>query len=193
MEMHDPAAGELFSVSDPPTGTEDFIRLFSEHQRELFKFIFTLVPSHADADDILQDTSVILWQKYTEFSAGTSFFAWASQVAYNKVRDFRKKAARSRLRFWTDDLIEAIAATRLADQELLDQQRILLAGCVRELAPADRELIRQCFAGALSIKAVAEQSGRPVNTVYKAMNRIRKALMDCVGRAKRREEAKKGT
>jgi RNA polymerase sigma-70 factor, ECF subfamily len=176
-------------VNDASARTEEFIRLFSEHQRELFKFTFTLVPSHADAEDILQETSVILWRKFSEFSVGTDFFRWAAQVAYNKVREFRKKAARNRLRFWTDDLIEAIAATRLADQELLDQQRILLAGCVRELSPADRELIRRCFAGKLTIKAVAEQIGRPVNTVYKTLNRIRRALIDCVAQTQQRERS----
>ncbi|MBN1395825.1 MAG: sigma-70 family RNA polymerase sigma factor [Pirellulales bacterium] len=155
----------------------------------MFKFIFTLVPSHADADDILQDTSVILWQKFGEFAVGSNFLRWASTVAFNKVRDFRKKLARDRLRFWTDDLIEAIAETHWSERESLVRQRSLLAGCVRELDQRDRELIRQYFSRRLTIKAVAEQLGRPANTVYKALNRVRKALMDCVAREEGRNRA----
>ena len=76
------------SISDVPNtetdasgGDELFLRLYSEHQRELFKFSFTLVPNHSDADDILQDTSVILWRKFAEFTPDSNFFRWASQVA----------------------------------------------------------------------------------------------------------------
>jgi RNA polymerase sigma-70 factor (ECF subfamily) len=136
-----------------------------------------------DAEDLLQETSVILWRKFDEFQSGTDFFRWAAQVARNKARDFRKGAARNRHRYWSDDLIESIAETRLTDSEWLMEQRSLLANCVRMLAPADRELIRRCFERSLSVKTVAEHLGRPVNTLYKALNRIRKVLMDCVDRA----------
>jgi RNA polymerase sigma-70 factor, ECF subfamily len=169
--------------------TEEFVRLFSENQRELFKFIFLLMPNRVDAEDILQETSVILWRKFGEFRSGTDFFHWAAQVARNKVRDFRKGAARDRHRFWDDDVIESIAETRLMDSDSLAAQRTLLADCVRKLAPVDRELIRRCFGGDLSIKTVAEHLGRPVNTIYKALNRIRKMLMDCVDNAQRQEES----
>jgi RNA polymerase sigma-70 factor (ECF subfamily) len=165
--------------------TEEFVRLFSEHQRELSKFIFLLVPNRAEADDILQETSVILWRKFGEFQSGTSFFHWAAQVARNKVRDFRKHAARDRHRFWSDELVESIADTRFSDDEILMQQRTRLAECVRQLTPVDRELIRRCLAGSLTVKAVAEHLGRPVNTLYKALNRIRRVLVACVERAER--------
>ena len=69
----------------PPNGasaqTEEFVRLFSEHQRKLFKFIFLLAPDHAEAEDVLQETSVILWRKFGEFQSGTDFFRWAAQIA----------------------------------------------------------------------------------------------------------------
>ena len=167
--------------------TEEFVRLFSEHQRELSKFIFLLVPSRAEAEDIMQETSVILWRKFGEFQRGTDFFRWAAQVARNKVRDFRKEAARDRHRFLSDELIESIAETRLKNSDLLAQQRTLLTGCIRKLAPVDQDLIQRCLARKLSIKVVAEHLSRPVNTIYKALNRIRKMLMDCVEKAQQQE------
>jgi RNA polymerase sigma-70 factor, ECF subfamily len=185
--MNSDPSPEACEPGDVSKRTEEFVRLFSEHQRELLKFIFLLVPSRTDAEDILQETSVILWRKFYEFQSGTDFFRWAAQVARNKARDFRKQSARNRHHFWSDDLIESIAETRLRDDDLLMQQRDLLAGCMRMLTATDRELIRRCFAANLSIKAVAERLGRPANTVYKALNRIRKLLMDCVDRAGRRE------
>jgi RNA polymerase sigma-70 factor (ECF subfamily) len=167
--------------------TEEFVRLFSEHQRELFKFIFLLVPSHADAEDILQETSVILWRKFGDFQRGTDFFRWAAQVARNKVRDLRKSAARDRHQFWSDDVIDSVAETRLSDSDSLSKQRTRLADCIRRLAPVDRELIRRCYGRDISFKMAAERLGRPINTVYKALNRIRKMLMGCVDSVQQRE------
>jgi RNA polymerase sigma-70 factor, ECF subfamily len=178
--------GSLATGSDSSCN-EEFLRLYSQHQRELFKFIFLLVPNHANAEDILQDTSVVLWRKFGQFSRGTDFFRWAAQIARYKVLEYRKKATRDRHLFWQDDLIEAIAETRLADSDRLLEQRNLLAQCVRKLAEADRELLLRCFAKGRTIKAVAGHIGRPVNTVYKALNRIRNALIDCVEKARWRE------
>ena len=160
---------------------------FRSISAELFKFIFLLAPDHAEAEDVLQETSVILWRKFGEFQSGTDFFRWAAQIARNVVRDFRKKAARDRHQFWNADVIESIAETRLSDNDSLMQQRTLLAGCVRTLMPADRELMRRCFGRNRTIKAAAERLGRPVNTVYKALNRIRRILMACVEKAQRQE------
>jgi RNA polymerase sigma-70 factor, ECF subfamily len=182
-----PENADFPSPSGDSAHAEEFVRLFSEHQRDLLKFIFLLVPIHAEAEDILQETSVILWRKFGEFQRGTDFFRWAAQVARFKVRDFRKKTARDRHRFWTDDLIEAIAETRLTENDSLMQQRNLLAACMQKLTTIDRELIQSVFRQGTSIKMVAECLGRPVNTVYKALNRIRKTLLDCVERAKRQE------
>ena len=166
---------------------EEFARLFAQHQRELFRFIFLLVPSHANAEDIFQETSVVLWRKFDEFAAGTDFFRWAAQVARFKAQEYRKKATRDRHVFWQDDLIEAIAEARLESNDEIVEQRNLLARCVQKLAATDRELIILCFTKRCTIKAVAEDIGRPTNTVYKALNRIRSTLIDCVERTRRQE------
>ncbi len=168
--------------------TEEFVRLFSEHQQDLFKFIFLLVPNRPAAEDIMQETSVVLWRKFGEFQPGTDFFRWAAQVARFKIRDFRKAASRDRHRFWSDELVQSIADTRLDSGDLLVRQRTFLADCLRSLPVIDRELIRRCYGERSTIKYVAEQLGRPVNTVYKALNRIRKTLMDCVEKAQHVEE-----
>src|SRR5262249_20100963 len=43
---------------------EDFVRLFSRSQHRILRFIHSLVPNLSEAEDILQETSVILWKKW---------------------------------------------------------------------------------------------------------------------------------
>lgn len=54
---------------------------------------------------------------------------------------------------------------------------------MRKLHPSDRQLVQRCYSEASpSFKAIAKDLGRPVNTVYKALNRIRRVLHQCIDR-----------
>ena len=53
------------------------IELFSSNYNRIKSFIFSLVPNTSDADDVMQETSRIIWEKFEEFEVGTNFLAWA--------------------------------------------------------------------------------------------------------------------
>ena len=55
--------------------TTDAIRLISQLQPALLAYILTLHRNHTDAQDILQETNDVLWQKISLFQEGTSFIA----------------------------------------------------------------------------------------------------------------------
>ena len=52
---------------------EEFVRLLSGVQRKLFLFVFTMVPNVVEAEEIVQSTSVVLWQKFSQFRKGRIF------------------------------------------------------------------------------------------------------------------------
>src|SRR5260221_14261610 len=89
--------------------------LMTQHQRRIFGYIYTLVPDRHDAEDLLQETSVVVCEKFREFTQGTDFVAWACQIAWWRVRAARQKFARSEGVF-DDSVLEAVAhtATELA-------------------------------------------------------------------------------
>ena len=122
---------------------EEFLRLFLLNQRRIYSYILTLLPRAADADDLLQETSMTLWRKRGEFAAGTSFGAWACAVAYNLVRNFRVKHSHDKLMF-DEDLLNQVSArvTRMGHE--LDRQREVLEFCLAKLPP--RETIGHRFA-----------------------------------------------
>ena len=76
--------------SDP---SQDFVALFLAHQARIYAFIVTLLGNRSDADDVLQETGITLFQKFSTFQPGTDFLAWACRVAKNKVMDFGSAAA----------------------------------------------------------------------------------------------------
>lgn len=57
-----------------------------------------------------------------------------------------------------------------------------------KLPPADHELFDLRYHLDLSAKNIAEQLGRPLSTVYNAINRIRRTLAECVEQAMNRAD-----
>src|SRR5579862_6140434 len=85
-----------------------FLRLFLQNERRLYAYILTLLPHRADADDVLQEASLVMWDKFDENRPPADFTAWGCRIAYFKVLDFRKKRQRSRV-FFSETMLERVA------------------------------------------------------------------------------------
>lgn len=157
--------------------------LLLSHQRRLFQYIFTLLPNLQDAEDVLQETNLVVWSKLDQFQPGTSFFAWAARIAQHKVMKHREKAGNRRRLVWDDTAVELIADDAVVETQDVDSVRAALQHCLTKLRQEDRELVSRRYAAGASGKRLAEELGRPQNSVYKSLGRIRQALLDCITRA----------
>lgn len=151
----------------------------TRHQRQIFGYIYTLVPNRSDAEDILQETSLVICEKFDDFKEGTDFVAWASQIAWWNVRRARQKFARSKVVF-DDEVVEAISTTAIAMTDELDLRHEALAHCLGKLHPRDRDLVLIRYEPGGGVEAAAKRSGRSLEAAYKALTRLRKLLHDCV-------------
>jgi len=160
---------------------EEFIKLFTRYQRRVFLFILSQVPSPVDAEEIHQETNVIIWRKFDRFELGTNFLAWACQIANYEVLKYRSRQRRDRHLF-SDEFVRQVASDAIEQAEELEQRRQHLAVCLSKLRNNDRELIQQRYSAGESGKSVAELIGRPINSVYQSLSRIRRTLLECVNR-----------
>ena len=153
--------------------------MMTQHQRRIFSYIYTLVPDRHDAEDILQETSLVICDKFHEFQSGSDFVAWACQIAWWRVRASRQKFARSKVIF-DDSVLEAVANTAATMAEEIDLRHSALEQCLRKLHQRDRELIMTRYEPGCDVTEAASRSGRSLVAAYKALGRIRKLLLDCV-------------
>ena len=169
------------ATTEPATITPsgEFVQLFTHHQRRLFLYILSQVSNPVDAEEILQETNVVIWSKCAKFQPGTNFLAWVSQIANFEVMKFRTRKRREKLVF-SDEFLETVAQTSLERSEELESRRAALVDCLNRLRPKDRELIQQRYAPGERGKHLAEQIGRPANSVYQSLGRIRRSLLDCI-------------
>lgn len=157
------------------------------NQRRILAYVATMVPNLADAEDIVQEASSVMWAKFDEFTPGTQFHSWAFKIAHYKVLEHRRRTGRDKLVF-SEGLLEQIAVEASEQSGAIESQSRFLGECLQELTPSNRRLIEQRYQQGAKIKDLAVQIGRSVVTVRKQLQASHAILLECVER-KREQEA----
>src|SRR3954451_19751426 len=118
----------------PAERMDEFVLLLGQHQRRIFLYVLSLAPRWSDAEEIVQETNLVLWREFGTFQPGTNFAAWACRVALNQVLAWRKKRQRDRLQF-SEAFLTAVADDTADRADALDERCRALAGCVEKLPP----------------------------------------------------------
>jgi RNA polymerase sigma-70 factor, ECF subfamily len=148
-------------------------------QAGLYSYILTLLPWPDQANDVLQETNLVLWREADEFSPESNFQAWACRVAYFQVLTYRRRSQRSRMVFG-DAFLEGLAQQAAAGEENADEERQFLRQCLKELSTDEQELLHKRYDAGKSVKAIATELDESPNSVAVTLFRIRQALMKCV-------------
>lgn len=159
----------------------EFVRLLTRHSSQLFGFVLTLCLNRADAEDVFQNASVVLWEKFDSFESGTNFFAWACRIAYFEALYARRKS--SRVRTLSDAAWQALATDALHAADETEQRQDALAECLERLKPTDRELLQQRYFSQRSIAEIAASYSKSVHSVYRALGRVHDSLLHCMRRS----------
>jgi RNA polymerase sigma-70 factor (ECF subfamily) len=173
-----------------PEETRDplvFSELLRDGRSRVFGYLLALVQNLADAEDLYQQTALLLWEKFDQYEPGTDFGSWATTVAHYTALNFLRTQSRRRA------LFSAAAMERLAmvQGELKSSHGTArsdaLAKCVASLPDSERRLVRLRYEGEQSVEDIAAQERRTVGAVYTALSRIRKSLLACVEQRVARE------
>jgi RNA polymerase sigma-70 factor, ECF subfamily len=174
-------------MTRPADPTQEFMRLFLQAEPRIYGYIRSQVLQRADAEDLLQETASVLWSKFEQFLPGSDFVAWACQIARFKVQHYHRARGRNRLVF-TDDFLEIVAETTEAMSGALGDLEATLAQCMEKLKQPEREVVERSYATDATLRQVAAELGRPIDTVKSILARARRNLYDCIRRAMRREQ-----
>jgi RNA polymerase sigma-70 factor (ECF subfamily) len=167
----------------PSPQHDQFVELFVRSQARIFAYVATLLPNRDDAEEVFQQTSLVLWKKWREFDPSRDFVRWACGMAHLEVRNFLRKHAHSGRLSLSDDVLAEVARARLEMHDVLESRRQALRRCLERLEQGKREVLERCYAGQDSIKTIAAELGQPPNVLYMTLKRLRRALFDCVNRA----------
>jgi RNA polymerase sigma-70 factor (ECF subfamily) len=166
-------------LPEPPS--VDYLSSVSRAQRSLYAFILTLVRQAADAEDVLQETNVVLWQKAAEFDTTRPFMPWALRIAHLQAMAHLKRQKRVPMTF-DEPLLAELAEEAIAESAELDSRRQALAGCLQRLPTRQRELIARRYQPGGSVNELARQAGKTPKAMSEMLRRVRRALLTCIER-----------
>ncbi len=159
-----------------------FLRLFIHHEQTLRIYARTLAPTLDDADDVLQEASMVMLRKFKQLESYDYFLQWAKVIIRFEALHSRRKFARDRLVF-SDELLIMLAVDFEADaltEDALMQERVYLRRCLGKLSSSHQELLLAPYAGSGRVKDLAERSRRTSNSLYKLLGRLRAKVQNCI-------------
>lgn len=164
-----------------PGQLDEVLALFDRYQRRLHLFILSVLPDPAAAEEVLQETNIVVWRKFDQFRPDTDFRAWVFRIAHFEVRKYLDRSRRRGLLFGPE-IMDELASVYVEQESALEDRRELLPGCIEKLPAADRDLIDRVYGQGIEVAALSGETGRKGTSIYRSLRRIRQWLFDCVER-----------
>ena len=163
-----------------------FIKLLAANENRLNRFVLTLVPSWNDAEDIVQETKLRLWEQYDSYDTDKDFGSWACTIAYFQILTHRNRSSRSRIIF-SQNLVDHLSRDLAGAAAKTDSRFDYLEQCIKKLSRWQRDLLlRSCDEDYTSQK-VASQLGRTAEAIRQSLLRIRRKLYRCIEDVRQKE------
>ncbi len=159
---------------------EAFLHLYATCHYRILAYILSLVPNETDAEDLMQETTMVMWRKFKQFEMGTDFVAWGMAIARYEVLDARKR--QKSMMFFDDEVLQALEADSLYMIKQSDSSLDILKACLDKLCKNDQQLIYLRYFEDHSIKNISSRTGRNLKTVYRTIARIHDNLLECLRR-----------
>jgi RNA polymerase sigma-70 factor (ECF subfamily) len=173
---------------DSNAAQQRFLSLFLRSEREIFRYVAAMIPNVKDAEDIVQQTALALWEKFDTYDASRPFTPWACRFALNKCRQWIERRQRWQL-LLDHGLAEELAQRREELQPEFEQRLSYLEVCLGKLPSDQRSLVDAYYYERVDVEAMAGRLGKSVAATYKNLQRIRQVLQSCVEAHARREHA----
>ena len=174
--------------NDQSTAQQRFLSLFLRSERELFRYVAALVPNVTDAEDIVQQTAMALWEKFDAYDPAQPFTPWACRFALNKARQWIERRQRWQA-LLEHGLAEELAQRREELQGEFELRLRHLETCLATLPQGHRSLIEGYYYERTNVETLARRSGRTTSAIYKMLQRVRHMLQICLERRAQLEAA----
>lgn len=192
-EKHQATASQIADGPKPPTDESLMLllkdknqgaltELFRRHSRLIFSVGFRILQDAGEAEEIVQDVFLYLYQKAFQFDErkGTAK-AWILQVAYSRSIDRRNFLHRRHFYGGTDvaDFADILAGTTDVEQHVVSKWNLVkLQNALCDLPDRQRRTLEMFFFEGLELKDIAGQLGESFENVrhhyYRGLQKLRK-------------------
>jgi RNA polymerase sigma-70 factor (ECF subfamily) len=166
-------------MSQPPIDQEELVSLMTQFQGRLYAYILSLIGDADAANDVLQETNVVLWKESRQFTPGSNFKAWSFRVAHFQCMAHRQRKLRDRILF-SDEVLTALAIESRELDDRYEERAAALGRCLERIHARSRAALRLRYAEDLAVIDVATRMNRTSNAISQLLFRARQWLIECV-------------
>jgi RNA polymerase sigma-70 factor, ECF subfamily len=166
---------------------EAFGLLIQKHKPRLYKLCLRMLANHEDAEDVLQQVCIQAYRHLASFQYKSQFSTWLHAIALNRARNqlrARKAKRTVPLEIKTLERDEAMAhqwqETLPTPDEIVEKRSDLehVMQNIRALPSEYQEIFVMHYVQNLTLRDIAAQLNRPLNTVKVYLHRARKELAE---------------
>ncbi len=140
----------LALIHHPGSHEDGFRQLVIKYQQRLYHVIRHRLPSHADTDDVLQNTFIKIFRHIGNFEGRSELYTWMYRIACNEVINYQKAGVRSRY-------TEINAQTTGEAEAFIDADHITISlnEAVNQLPERQQRVFRMRYFDELSYKEMS--------------------------------------
>jgi RNA polymerase sigma-70 factor (ECF subfamily) len=158
------------------------LRALLADRTKLLAYIAAIMPDEHLAEDIFQEISLLAVRKHDQIQDDAHLMAWLRKAARLSALQVRRNQTRRPM------LLDAVVLDALEShwddnaRESSSDRMDMLRKCMEKLNGYPRDLIELRYGEGISGTALAERVGRKLQTVYVALSRAHRSLINCVNR-----------
>jgi RNA polymerase sigma-70 factor (ECF subfamily) len=165
---------------------EAYRELFSRYQKKLFTYIYHLVGSREETEDILQNVFSKTYKSIENFDTNRKFSSWIYRIAHNEAVNYLKRKSKRYMISWEDvstskDKLD-MATNEERPEERMEHQEIVkeIDWALEKLPLKYQQVLRLRYFEERSYEEMGKILGKPLNTVGTLINRAKKKLLEVV-------------
>ena len=156
---------EILELYRSGSQQEAFNHIVKNYSERLYWHVRSLVCSHEDADDLIQDIYVKVWNSLPTFRGDAQLYTWLYRIATNETLNFlNKQKVRSALTF--ESLSENLER-KIDDDPYFNgnEAQRLLSVAIAKLPPKQRAVFSMRYYDELRYEDIAEITGTSVSAL----------------------------
>lgn len=159
-----------------------FAELYEEYFDKIYRYIYLRLGNRAEAEDLTQEVFIKALEAISSYKwRNLPFASWLFRIAHNQAIDYLRKESKVEKIALEDDISsfngrnpEVVAEQELEVEELISN--------IRNLSPAQREVISLRFGSEFSVAETAKALGKSTGTVkalqYNGVRALRKMIQE---------------
>lgn len=163
---------------------EQFGDLAERYRQKILFYLWHLVGSKEEAEDILQDVLMKVYKSMDRFDNRKHFSSWIYRIAHNEAINHLKHRNRARSISW-EDIVNVKDRLETSDHEdspqerwVRSERRIEVRQALQKLPQRYREVLLLRYYFEKSYEEIAEIIDKPRNTVGTLISRAKSKLVE---------------